>query len=75
MIRPGRAFGALALLAIGTAGNGWAESVLPVAATPEDVGLTSNQMVRIEAVTQKHIETGLVPGAVMLVARRGKIAW
>jgi len=75
MIRLGRGFGALALLAIATAGNGWAESVLPVAATPEDVGLSSSQLARIEAVTQKHIETGLVPGAVMLVARRGKIAW
>ncbi len=75
MIRLCRGFGALALLAIATAGNGWAESVLPVAAAPEDVGLSSSQLARIEAVTQKHIETGLVPGAVMLVARRGKIAW
>ena len=25
--------------------------------------------------TQKYVESGLVPGAVMLVARRGKIAW
>jgi len=75
MIRLCRGFGALALLAIATAGNGWAESVLPVAAAPEDVGLSSSQLARIEAVTRKHIETGLVPGAVMLVARRGKIAW
>ena len=29
----------------------------------------------IEAMTQKHIESGLVAGAVMLIARRGKIAW
>jgi Beta-lactamase len=73
MIGLGRAFGALALLAIATAGNGWAESVLPVAATPEDV--SSSQLARIEAVTQKHIESGLVPGAVMLGARRGKVGW
>jgi CubicO group peptidase (beta-lactamase class C family) len=75
MIHLGRAFGALALLTIATAGNGWADPVLPVAATPEDVGLSSSQLARIEAVTQKHIDAGLVPGAVMLVARRGKIAW
>jgi CubicO group peptidase (beta-lactamase class C family) len=55
--------------------DGRAEPVLPVAATPEEVGLSSAQLARIEAVTQRHIETGLVPGAVMLVARRGKIAW
>ena len=75
MIRTCGAFGALALLAVATAGTGWAEPVLPVAAAPEDVGLSSSQLARIEEVTQRHIETGLVPGAVMLVARRGKIAW
>ena len=66
---------ALLLLAFVTAGPGRAEPVLPMAATPEEVGLSSAQLARIEAVTQRHIETGLVPGAVMLVARRGKIAW
>ncbi len=49
--------------------------VLPVATKPEDVGLSSAQLKRLEAVTQKHIDDGLVPGAVMLVARRGKVAW
>jgi CubicO group peptidase (beta-lactamase class C family) len=48
---------------------------LPMAAKPEDVGLSSAQFKRIEAVTKKHIDDGLMPGAVMLVARRGKIAW
>lgn len=49
--------------------------VLPMAAKPEDVGLSSTQLKRLEEVTQKHVDSGLVPGAVMLVARRGKIAW
>jgi CubicO group peptidase (beta-lactamase class C family) len=75
MIHLRRAAGACALLAIVTIGSAGAEPVLPAAATPEDVGLSSSQLARIEAVTQKHIEAGLVPGAVMLVARRGKIAW
>lgn len=48
---------------------------LPRAATPEEVGLSSAQLKRLEEVTQKHVDSGLVPGAVMLVARRGKIAW
>jgi CubicO group peptidase (beta-lactamase class C family) len=69
-----RVFGALALLAATTI-NASADPVLPTAAKPEDVGLSSSQLARIEAVTQKHIDAGLVPGAVMLVARRGKIAW
>jgi CubicO group peptidase (beta-lactamase class C family) len=52
--------------------EGW---VLPMAAKPEEVGLSSTQLKRIDAVTQKHVDDGLVPGAVMLVARRGKVAW
>jgi CubicO group peptidase (beta-lactamase class C family) len=76
MIRLRRGLSAIVLLAIGATGNAWAaDPVLPTAAKPEEVGLSSSQLARIEAVTQKHIETGLVPGAVMLVARRGKIAW
>ena len=49
--------------------------ILPMAAKPEEVGLSSTQLKRLEEVTQKHIDEGLVPGAVMLVARRGKVAW
>jgi CubicO group peptidase (beta-lactamase class C family) len=49
--------------------------ILPMASKPEEVGLSSTQLKRLEEVTQRHIDEGLVPGAVMLVARRGKIAW
>src|SRR5678815_400130 len=52
-----------------------AETPVPMAGKPEEVGLSSAQLKRLEDVTKKHIEDGLVPGAVMLVARRGKIAW
>ena len=48
---------------------------LPMASSPEEVGLSSRQLARIEEVTQQHITSGLLPGAVMLVARNGKIAW
>ena len=64
-----------ALVACASAGLGSAEPVLPFAVAPEAVGLSSSQLARIEAVTQKHVESGVVPGAVMMVARRGKIAW
>ena len=67
--------GAAALFAFASIGSTWADPLLPVAAAPEDVGLSSAQLARIEATTEKYVESGLVPGAVMLVARRGKIAW
>jgi CubicO group peptidase (beta-lactamase class C family) len=49
--------------------------VLPRATSPEAVGLSSERVARIRAVTLGHIETGHVPGAVILVARHGKIAY
>jgi CubicO group peptidase (beta-lactamase class C family) len=70
-----RALGASALFILAAMVGSWADPVLPVAAAPEDVGLSSSQLARIEATTQKYVDSGLVPGAVMLVARRGKIAW
>ena len=70
-----RVAGAVFLACLAVAGKAAAESALSVATMPEEVGLSSDQLARIEAVTQKHIDGGVVPGAVMLVARRGKIAW
>src|SRR6267142_5589003 len=68
------ALSALALLSVATAAHA-ENGILPMAAKPEEVGLSSAQLKRLEQVTQKHIDEGLVPGAVMVVARRGKIAW
>src|SRR5689334_8293845 len=68
---------AVALIAafLGVVGIANAEMPVPMAASPEEVGLSSVQLKRIEAVTAQQIKDGLVPGAVMLVARRGKVAW
>src|SRR5882757_4164941 len=52
-----------------------AETPAPMATKPEDVGLSSAQLKRLEAATKQNIDDGLMPGAVMLVARRGKLAW
>ncbi len=52
-----------------------AETPAQMAGKPEEVGLSSTQLKRIEAATKQNIDDGLMPGAVMLVARRGKIAW
>src|SRR5436189_1768340 len=65
----------VALALVGAAGFARAETPVPMASSPEEVGLSSAQLKRPEEVTRQHIESGLVPGAVMLVARRGKIAW
>jgi CubicO group peptidase (beta-lactamase class C family) len=65
----------VALLIAAASGAARAEMPATMAATPEEVGLSSAQLKRLEAVTKGHVDSGLLPGAVMLVARRGKIAW
>jgi len=44
-------------------------------ATPEQVGLSSQRLARVAEVVQGEIAKGQYPGAVMLVARKGKIAY
>ncbi len=51
----------------------WAE-VLP-SAKPEEVGLSSQRLERIGAVLRADIEKGRLPGAVVLIARKGKVAY
>jgi hypothetical protein len=43
-------------------------------ATPEDVGLSTAGLARLGSVMRGEIERGRVPGAVALVARRGRLA-
>ena len=62
------------LALIGFAGTAAAESAVPTA-KPEEVGLSSAQLKKIEEATARNIDEGLIPGAVMLVARHGKVAW
>src|ERR1700675_4287192 len=47
---------------------------LPVA-TPEQVGLSSERLARIGAVLRADVERGRIPGAVGLVARKGRIPY
>src|SRR5262249_37944113 len=44
-------------------------------AKPEEVGISSARLKKIEEATAKNIDEGIIPGAVMLVARRGKVVW
>ena len=50
----------------------WAE--LPTA-KPEDVGFSSERLNRISLTLKAHVEKGVIPGAIALVARKGKIAY
>jgi CubicO group peptidase (beta-lactamase class C family) len=43
-------------------------------AKPEDVGLSSERLMRVHEAVQRHIDAGSLSGAVTLVARHGKIA-
>ncbi len=43
-------------------------------AKPEDVGLSSERLMRVHDAVQRHIDAGSLSGAVTLVARHGKIA-
>ena len=47
---------------------------IPPANKPEDVGLSSPRLQRIRDTLQADVDKGAVPGAVMLIARRGQIA-
>lgn len=52
-----------------------AAAPLPRVAQPEEVGLSSERLERLARVTQEHINSGRLPGAVILLARYGKIAY
>jgi CubicO group peptidase (beta-lactamase class C family) len=44
-------------------------------AAPEDVGLSSDRLQRLGAILQSAVHDQVIPGAVLLVARHGKVAW
>ena len=47
---------------------------LPMARNPEEVGLSSARLKRLSETFKAEIDNGTMPGAVLLVARRGKVA-
>jgi CubicO group peptidase (beta-lactamase class C family) len=49
--------------------------VLPVALQPEEVGLSSQRLRRIGDAFSADAQQGKLPGAVVLVARHGKVAY
>ncbi len=67
------AFGPLFSAALLTAAGSWAQS-LPSAA-PESVGMSAQRLGRIGDAFRKEIDQGKLPGAVFLVARKGKLVY
>jgi CubicO group peptidase (beta-lactamase class C family) len=49
--------------------------LLPKASSPEKVGLSSERLARIDRVIGKEIADKRLPGAVILIARKGKLAY
>ena len=48
---------------------------LPKASKPEDVGFSSERLKRVTDAFQSEVDKGAIPGAVVLIARNGKIAY
>ena len=58
---------------LGIALQGWAQGLAP--ARPEEVDLSPERLERLTGAFQGYVEKGKLPGAVVLVARHGKIAY
>jgi CubicO group peptidase (beta-lactamase class C family) len=74
MQRPWRAMLSALLLAASLTIPAFAEG-LTKANQPESVGLSSERLQRLSNAFQTDVDKGLIPGAVVLVARKGKVAY
>jgi CubicO group peptidase (beta-lactamase class C family) len=48
---------------------------LPKASHPEDVGFSSERLQRLTSAFQTDVDKGAIPGAVVLIAHNGKVAY
>src|SRR5688572_31239330 len=69
-----RAFLVLLGVATFTLPLGAGAGAVASAGKAEEVGLSSERLARIRDAVKRHVDAGSLPGAVTLVARRGKIA-
>ncbi|MEX2284824.1 MAG: serine hydrolase domain-containing protein [Gemmatimonadota bacterium] len=72
MVRSARWLGALLL--VSTLVTPLPSQELP-RTRPEDVGMSSARLERLTSTFQKYVDENRLPGAVLLVARRGKVAY
>jgi CubicO group peptidase (beta-lactamase class C family) len=70
-----RSFGVFvgAVVLVTTAAAAWAEALTP--AQPEEVGLSSQRLEKIGQVFKQEIAQGKLPGAVIMIARKGRVAY
>jgi CubicO group peptidase (beta-lactamase class C family) len=59
---------------VSTAASGKSDHELPAVA-PEEVGMASARLAHIRSVMNRHVAEKQIPGAIGLIARRGKIAY
>ena len=71
--RPASRLTWLAAAALLHAGLSWSQA-LPVA-SPESVGMSSQRMEKINTAMQAEIDSKRLPGAVVMVARKGKLVY
>jgi CubicO group peptidase (beta-lactamase class C family) len=63
----------LSAVAFVSAPLAWARSL--ESGKPEDVGMSSERLAKIGEVFKKEIQDGKLPGAVIMIARKGKVAY
>ena len=63
----------LVVIGLVAAGLAWAQSLPQVA--PEQAGFSADRLARIKQTLRDDIESGALPGAVLLIVREGKIAY
>ncbi|HSH90253.1 MAG TPA: serine hydrolase domain-containing protein [Ramlibacter sp.] len=73
MVHTARRFAFLVVFVLALAGC--ASSSLQMASTPEEVRLSSQRLKEFSAAMQAKVDAGELPGAVILVARDGKVAY
>ena len=61
MSRLGRGVATFLLVAVIGSASARAQMILPFAVAPEEVGLSSERLVRLEAITEDHIKAGVLP--------------
>ena len=71
--RPASRLSLLAAAALLHAGLSWSQS-LPVA-SPESVGMSSQRLDKISSAMQAEVDSKRLPGAVVMVARKGKLVY
>ncbi|MBX2901294.1 MAG: beta-lactamase family protein [Cyclobacteriaceae bacterium] len=53
----------------------WLQAQTLTTARPEQAGISAERLARVDQLVNEHVNKGLIPGAVVLIARNGKIVF